>query len=213
MMKVKPIQVMIVDDHLMVRRGLATFLLASDDMELVGEAGNGPEAIARCQEVKPDVVLMDMVMPGMDGAQVTKAILDHCPKVRVIALTSYQDESMVQNAFAAGAISYLLKNVTEEDLADAIRSAVAGRPTLAPEATQALMHVASHPSKPGDNLTKRELQVLPLMVEGLSNSQIADRLVISPSTVRFHVGNILTKLSAANRAEAVAVALRHKLVN
>jgi NarL family two-component system response regulator LiaR len=206
------IRVMIVDDHGVVRSGLRFFLLGFDDMELVGEAESGEEALRLCLEVQPDIVLMDMVMPGMDGATATQAIRERFPQIRVIALTSFSEEDLVQKALQAGAISYLLKDVTADELAGAIRSAHAGHATLAPEAAEALLRAAAHPTKLGQDLTNREREVLPLMVEGLSNSEIAKRLVVSRSTIRFHVSNILSKLEAANRAEAVAIAVKHKLV-
>jgi len=206
------IRVMIADDHSVVRSGLRFFLLGFDDMELVGEAESGEEALQLCAEVQPDVILMDLVMPGMGGAAATKGIRESDPHVQVVALTSFQQEDLVQNALQAGAISYLLKDVSADELAQAIRSAHVGRPTLAPEAAQALLHAASQPQKLGYDLTKRERQVLPLVVEGLNNNEIAERLTISRSTVRFHVSNILSKLDAANRAEAAALAVKYNLL-
>jgi NarL family two-component system response regulator LiaR len=208
----KPIRVMLVDDHAVVRSGLAAFLLAFDDLELVGEARGGEEALLLCPRVKPDVVLMDLVMPGMDGATATRAIREKCPHVQVVALTSFREDELVQGALEAGAIGYLLKNVSADDLADAIRAADAGRPTLAPEATQALIHASRQPPKLGFDLTDRERDVLTLLVEGLNNREIAERLVVSQSTVKFHVSNILSKLGASSRTEAVALAVQHKLV-
>ena len=207
-----PIRVMLVDDHAVVRSGLRFFLLGFDDMELVGEAESGDVALHLCTEVQPDVILMDLVMPGMDGASATRAIRQRYPQVQIVALTSFQEEDLVKNVLQAGAISYLLKDVQADELAAAIRSAYAGRPTLAPEAAQALLHAAAQPPKPGQDLTRRERQVLALLTEGLNNNQIAGRLIISHSTVRFHVSNILSKLGANNRAEAVAIAVKHKLV-
>jgi NarL family two-component system response regulator LiaR len=206
------IRVLIVDDHAMLRRGLVTFLLSFDDLELVGEAANGVEALRLCDEVQPDVVLMDLVMPEMDGSTATRAIRQHHPQVQVIALTSFREEELVQGALEAGAIGYLLKNASADELADAIRAAHAGRPTLAPEAAEALIHAATHPPALSQDLTPREREVLALMVEGLRNAEIAERLTVSPSTVKFHVSQILSKLGVSSRTEAVALALQHNLV-
>ncbi len=209
-----PIRVLLVDDHAVVRSGLSAFLLAYDDLELVGEAGSGEEAVRLCEQVRPDVVLMDLVMPGMDGAAATQAIRERCPEVQVIALTSFKEQELVQSALKAGAIGYLLKDVSADELAKAIRAAVAGKPTLAPEAAQALIEAARAPAeKPGFDLTPREREVLALMVEGLSNPQIAERLVVSRSTVKFHVSSILSKLGAASRTEAVSLALKHDVAS
>ena len=208
----KPIRVMLVDDHAVVRSGLGAFLLAFDDLELVGEAGGGEEAVRLCEQLEPDVVLMDLVMPRMDGAAATRIIRERCPQIQVIALTSFKEKELVQGALEAGAIGYLLKNVTADELADAIRAAHAGRSTLAPEAAQALIQATREPLSPGYDLTPREREVLALMVEGLSNPEIAKRLVVSPSTVKFHVSNVLSKLGVTSRTEAVALAVQHHLV-
>lgn len=207
-----PIRVIIVDDHAVVRGGLRLFLKAFDDMELVGEADDGKEALRLCAEVRPDVVLMDLVMPEMNGVEATQVIQERYPQVQVIALTSFPEEDLVQAALEAGAISYLLKNISSRELASAIRAAHAGRSTLAPEAAEALVHRAREP-KLGQDLTNRECEVLALMVEGLSNLTIAERLVVSESTAKFHVSNILSKLEAGSRTEAVALALQHHIVD
>jgi NarL family two-component system response regulator LiaR len=207
MIEPTPIRVILVDDHDMVRRGLAVFLQAFDDLQLVGEAANGTEALRLCAECQPDVVLMDLIMPGMDGVATTRAIRQSHPEIQIIALTSFREEELVEAALRAGAIGYLLKNVSIDELADAIRSAKAGKPTLAPEATQALINAAIQPPPPGGDLTQRERDVLSLMVEGLNNPEIATRLGVSRSTIKTHVSNILAKLGVASRLEAVTLAL------
>jgi two-component system, NarL family, response regulator LiaR len=208
----KPIRVMIVDDYTMVRRGLATFLKAYDDLILAGEAESGEAAIQLCTEVKPDVILMDMVLPVMDGATATRKIREEYPQIQVIALTSFKQRELIKNALEAGAIGYLLKDVSADELARAIRAAHSGRATLSPEAAQALVETANQSPLPGLDLTDREKEVLSLMVEGLNNTQIAGRLTVSPSTIKSHVSNILSKLAVASRTEAVTLALRNHII-
>ena len=213
-----PIRVMIADDHGMVRRGLGTILKVRADLELVGEASSGAEALELCQQSQPDVVLMDLVMPEMGGAEATRLIRERCPNVQVIALTSFQEKELVREALRAGAIGYLLKNVSAEDLAAAIREAHAGRSTLAPEAIQALIAAETRSAVQSADLaetyalTPREREVLALMVEGLTNPDIAQRLVVSRSTAKAHVSNILSKLGVSNRGEAIALAIQYNLV-
>jgi len=208
----RPIRVMIVDDHKVVRSGLSAFLMAYDDLELVAEADSGEKALTLLSKHTPDVILMDLVMPRMDGAETTEAILRSYPDMKVIALTSYKEKELVRSALDAGAIGYLLKNVEADDLATAIRQANAGRPTLAPEAAQILIQASRQPYKPGIDLTAREKEVLALLVEGLTNPEIAKKLVVSKSTVKFHVSSILNKLQVSSRTEAVAKALQERLL-
>jgi two-component system, NarL family, response regulator LiaR len=208
-----PIRVMVVDDHGMVRRGIVVYLKSNADIRVVGEAENGREAIELCGQLKPNVILMDLTMPEMDGVTATRAIKQKWPQVQVIVLTSFPEKVLVQDAVQPGAISYLLKNASGEDLAAAIRHASAGRSTLAQEALQALV---TPPAPTGETppyaLTAREREVLVLLVKGLNNNEIADRLSVSHATAKAHVSNILSKLGVSNRAEAVAVALQQKLI-
>src|SRR5512133_3425572 len=214
MEQVRPIRVLLVDDHAVVRSGLAAFLMVFDDLVYVGEASDGREAIEKCAELQPDVVLMDLIMPEMDGATATQIIRSRWPNIQVVVLTSFKENDLVQGALRAGAIGYLLKNASASDLAGAIRSAVAGRPTLAPEAAQALIQangVGFQTSR--FDLTEREKEVLALMALGLNNLEIADRLIVSRSTIKFHVSSVLSKLGASSRTEAVAIAMQNHLVN
>ncbi|MEJ2150087.1 MAG: response regulator transcription factor [Chloroflexota bacterium] len=211
------IRVLLADDHEMVRSGLAVFLEGFDDLELVGEANNGAEAIRLCQELQPNVVLMDLLMPEMDGIEATRSIRQLGSGVQVIALTSYKDEELVQAALDAGAIGFLYKNTSVDELANAIRLADKGKPTLAPEATEVLISLATkpqtQPAKTDFDLTDRETQVLALMTEGITNRQIAQQLEISPSTVKAYVSNVLSKLGVSSRTEAVSIALQHDLLS
>ncbi|MFN2109918.1 MAG: response regulator [Anaerolineae bacterium] len=213
MQKENLIRVLIVDDHAVVRSGLSAFLLVYDDLEMVGDAANGAEAIRMCEKFQPDVILMDLVMPGMDGAAATRAIRAQHPDVQVIALTSFKEEELVQDALQAGAIGYLLKNISADELAGAIRAAHSGRPTLAPEAAEALIQAAMHKPTVGYDLTDREREILKLMAEGLSNPEIAKKLFVSRSTIKYHDSNILSKLGAESRTEAVAIAIHNNLLD
>lgn len=207
------IRVVIVDDHDVVRQGLAVFIEAFPDLRLVGEASNGAEAVKLCADLRPDVVLMDLVMPIMDGVSAIRAIRQHNPAVQVVVLTSYKEEELVRAALQAGAIGYLLKNTSIDELASIIRSAYEGKPTLDPEATRVLIKAATRPQEQNYHLSEREREILTVMVKGMSNPEIAQHLGISRSTVKFHVSAILSKLGVASRTEAVALALQNKLVD
>ena len=202
---------MLVDDHEMVRRGLAVFIQSFDDLVLVGEAANGREAIDFLQENDTDVILMDILMPEMGGIEAAKTIHDQHPEIKIIAMTSFEDEDLVKQAISSGAIGFLMKNTSIDELAAAIRNAVVGKPTLAPEAALILMAAATRPPEPTYDLTNRELDVLTQMVEGRTNPEIADLLSISRSTVKTHVSNILGKLNVTSRVEAVKLALEYNL--
>jgi two-component system, NarL family, response regulator LiaR len=205
------IRIMLVDDHAVVRSGLGAFLSVNQDLELVGEAENGEQAVVRAGLLKPDVILMDLMMPVMDGVAATAAIKKQNPATKIIALTSFQEDELVRNALKAGAVGYLMKNITARELAAAIRAAKDGKVTLSPEAAQALVR-ATEQAQEIDSLTERERDVLKLMVEGLNNAEIAGRLVVSLSTVKYHISNILMKLGVENRVSAVTMAIQHKLV-
>ena len=210
---IKPIRVMIVDDHGMVRRGLAAYLISDPDLEVIAEASDGQEAIQLCEQFMPDVILMDLVMPELSGVAATRIIHKRWPEIQVIALTSFQEKELVQEALQAGAISYIIKNVSGEDLSEAIKASYAGRRTLAEEAVEALIHDDPTEDNIGRDLTLREQEVLKYLSKGMTNPEIAQQLSVSRSTVKAHVSKILSKLGASNRAEAIALALEHKLVD
>lgn len=214
MINQSPIRVLVVDDQAVVRSGLRAFLSIYDDLTLVGEANDGDRAVSLCGQLQPDVVLMDLVMPHLNGAEATRTIRQHYPQIQVVALTSFHEDALIKQVLEAGAIGYLLKNISADELAEAIYAAHAGRPTLAIEATQMLMRQArqSHLTQPGFDLTAREREVLVLIAEGLNNAAIAERLIIGRSTVKFHVSNVLSKLQVSSRMEAITYAITHKLV-
>ncbi len=205
------IRVMVVDDHAVVRSGLGTFLSVISDLELVGEAAGGDEAVVCCGLLKPDVVLMDLMMPGTDGVKATRLIREKFPNVRIIALTSFEEDTLVEDALRAGAIGYLMKTVTAHELAAAIRAAHEGKMTLSPEAAQALVRAKTQ-AQDVNALTEREHEVLKLMVDGMDNAEIAATLVVSLSTVKYHISNILSKLGVENRVAAVTTAIHKNLV-
>ncbi len=206
------IKVLLVDDHTVVRSGLGAVLAVSDDLKLIGEAADGEEAVRFCEHNQPDVILMDLLMPKMDGVAATKAIKERWPKTQIIVLTSFKEKEYVEGALKAGAVSYLLKNVSADELINAVRKAHTGQSSLSPEAAQVLIQKMNEPAQPGQDMTEREREILALMVEGLSNNAIAERLFVSQSTVKFHVSNVLSKLGVNSRTEAVALAVKHHLV-
>ena len=206
------ISVLVADDHDMVRSGIETMLDTLDDLAMIAQAKDGEQAVLMYREHNPDVVLMDLEMPRMGGVEATRAILEINSDAKIVILTSFKEKELVQTALEVGAISYLLKNVSIKQLAKAIRNAYSGKPTLAPEATEALIQMATEGPQVGYDITERELEVLALIVEGLNNREIAEKLVISRSTVKHHVSNILSKLETGSRAEAAAIAIREHLV-
>lgn len=208
----EPIRVMIVDDHDILRRGLALALSIFSEIEIVGQAEDGAQAVELCSQLQPDVVLMDLIMPEMDGIAATRAIKQQSEHIQVIVLTSFEDKLLVQDAIKAGAISYLLKNVEVQEIRSAIRDAFEGKTTLSKEITNALMDTVRQPAPSDYQLTGREKEVLGCMVKGFSNAEIAEQLTVSAATAKKHVANILQKLHVTNRTEAVSLALRQKIV-
>ena len=207
--------VFIVDDHDMVRAGLSLFLDSFDDLELIGETSDSRKALGMIQELNPNVVLMDLVMPGISGVEIIKAVRQSCSGTQILALTSFNDKQLIFDAMHAGAIGYILKNIPIDELANAIRSAARGKPTLNADALQALIDFPVEDNKPAqDNfqLTNREREVLSLITDGFNNQKIAETLMIETSTVKTHVSNILGKLNVSNRTEAAALATKHHLL-
>lgn len=206
------IRVLLVDDHAVIRSGLRFFLSTMPDIEVAGEASSGEMGLALCHQLKPDVVLMDLIMPGMDGITAIRLIKDAHPEIQIVTLTSFQEKEMIQESLKAGAISYLIKNVGAAELQNTIRMAYQGKSILAPEAIQVLVSTVTDTAHVGDDLTGREMEVLFLMTNGLSNDQIAAELIVSRNTIRYHVRNILSKLEATNRTEAVSIAVKKGLI-
>jgi NarL family two-component system response regulator LiaR len=207
-----PIRVLIVDDHSMVRKGLLAFLRNRSDLEVVAEARNGQEALELCRQLHPDVILMDLVMPVLGGVAATRQIRTSFPQVQVIALSSFSEKELIQDVLQAGAIGYLLKNVSGDELAEAIRNVHSRRPILAAEALQALVKPIAAEASLGKDLTRREKEVLALLVKGMSNPEIAVALSISRATVKVQVSSILSKLGVSRRAEAISLAMEHRLI-
>lgn len=214
MLESAKIRLLIVDDHKVVRNGLKIYISLYDDVKVVGEAKNGRQAIERCAQLQPDVVLMDLVMPEVDGPTAIRQIRAQFPAIQIVVLTSFEEEELVQKAMAAGAIGFLYKDVEEEELIDAIRAANEGRPVLVPEAMQALVKQAASQGNNSalESLTPREEEILTLVAQGMTNPQIAEHLVLSPSTISFHMNNILNKLQVRTRAEAVAIAIQNGII-
>lgn len=208
----KPIRIIAVDDHEVIRGGIKFALLAVEDIELVGEARNGEEALLLCEQLQPDVVLMDLMMPGINGVAATRAIREKYPQTQVLVLTSYHDEELVPQAMRAGATGYLLKGVSNQKLIEAIRAANAGQPTMAREAVADLVEAAVPSNKTDIDLSEREREVLTLLAQGSSNKEIAEQLFLSVSTVKYHVRVLFSKLGANSRAEVIALAWDHNLI-
>jgi DNA-binding NarL/FixJ family response regulator len=207
------IRILLADDHPVVRDGLVAILSTQPDFEVVGEAGNGRSAIQLVQELNPDLILLDMEMPEMDGVETLQILRADNPDVRVIVFTAFDTDERILTAVQAGAQGYLLKGVPRQDLFNAIRVVHNGGSLLQPIiASKLLRQVSQEPDPPIESLTPRELEVLELLAQGLQNKEIAAELVISERTVKFHVSAILNKLDAGNRTEAVAVAAQRGLV-
>lgn len=213
MSSINSIRIALVDDHAMVRSGLRMFLMAFDDFELVGEASNGLDAVKIAAQFKPDVILMDLIMPGLDGIHATKEIIKKNPGIRIIALTSFAEPQLIRDALEAGVSGYLYKSASAVELASAIRSVHAGNSILSPEVAQTLIHAPAANTAVKIDLTPRELDVLALMVSGKSNAEISETLTLSLSTVKFHVSNILSKLDVRSRSEAILFSIKNHLVD
>jgi NarL family two-component system response regulator LiaR len=207
------VRLLIVDDHSVVRQGLRMFLKTDRDIEIVGEAGDGAEAVRLARELQPDVVVMDLLMPVMDGIQATAAIRREMPHTEVVALTSVMEDVSVVEAVRAGAIGYLLKDTEAHELRRSIKAAAEGQVQLSPQAAQLLVHAVRTPVHEPESLTEREMQVLRLLAQGHSNKEICQALDIGEQTVKSHVGHILAKLGVSSRTQAALYAMRTGLVS
>jgi DNA-binding NarL/FixJ family response regulator len=206
------IQILVVDDHQVVREGLKMFLALDEELEIAGEAEDGAQAVRQAHELQPDIVLMDLLMPGMDGIAATQIIRRELPEIEVIALTSVLEDQLVYAAMRAGAIGYLLKDTKAKELCRAIKAAAAGQVQLSPQAAARLIREVQAPESP-ETLTPRETEVLQLLAQGKSNHDIGSDLVIALKTVKTHVGNILSKLGVSSRTQAALYAVRTGLVS
>lgn len=213
MKETSPIRVMLVDDHTILRSGLASFFQLAPEFELVAELSNGKEAVEKAGALNPDVILMDLYMPVMDGFTATQLIHKEQPQIPILVLTSTVEDELIQKALQLGAVGYLLKNTDTDQLKEAILTVYRGESYLVAEAAQLVMRRVAERERTqlGQDLTRRERDVLRLVVKGFSNQQIADDLAVSLPTVKFHVGNILSKLHVRSRTEAVVTALEHNL--
>ncbi|MED3786279.1 response regulator transcription factor [Peribacillus frigoritolerans] len=208
------IKVLFVDDHEMVRIGVSAYLSAQSDIEVIGEADNGLKAVELAMELRPDVILMDLVMPEMDGIEATKRIIEKWPEAKIIIVTSFLDDEKVYPALEAGATSYMLKTSKASEIARAVRSTFQGQSVLEPEVTGKMMEKLRRPkiTQLHDQLTNREMEILLLMAQGKTNQEIADELYIALKTAKVHVSNILSKLAVQDRTQAVIYAFKHSLV-
>ncbi|MGG0846968.1 response regulator [Peribacillus simplex] len=208
------IKVLFVDDHEMVRIGVSAYLSAQADIEVIGEADNGMKAVELAMDLRPDIILMDLVMPEMDGIEATKRIIEKWPEAKIIIVTSFLDDEKVYPALEAGATSYMLKTSKASEIARAVRSTFQGQSVLEPEVTGKMMEKLRRPkvSQLHDQLTNREMEILLLMTQGKSNQEIADDLYIALKTAKVHVSNILSKLAVQDRTQAVIYAFKHSLV-
>jgi len=204
------IKVLVVDDHPLVRQGINVLLDTYDDIAVVGEAENGRKSVEMCKNYKPDIVLMDLIMPEVNGVEATRRILKDNPSVKVVILTSYIDKKLIEDSLKAGATGYVLKNISGDNLVETIRNAYKGKSTLSSEASDFLISNLKNPPSAEYDLTSQEKKIIACLIDGLSNKKIAQKLVLSLSTVKFHVGNILSKLGASSRTEAVSIAIKNK---